>query len=338
MSRIIDHKELLFPVLERPIFTCAQEQGGAIPIPGRKAILDANTLGVLGVVGRDYHLVSNRKACEYARKCASAVFPETVEEEWEIFGADAPQSRTYCHIDLKHKTGKLDFDYVMVGTREEVPDTYGPYIRVTNSYNGRRALKFTIGCYRKVCKNGMTAPGEVISFSYSHTRGDIGPKIRFVVDHESVRKMRQDFKDAFETLRRQEVERKDAKDLVKVVLAITMPAKAEDKDDGRLFNAFQSDWFRLDGYIDSLIAKYADRLGENAYSVLQAATDLASHPLENSCLRKDKHGLQRLAGEWLVDFRRQCAAPGFDLGEYLKRSSHAHVDRTRSGRYSATTE
>ena len=52
---------------------------------------------------------------------------------------------------------------------------------------------------------------------------------------------------------------------MKVVLAITMPAKAEAKDDGRFFNAIQSDWFRLDGYIDSLVAKYADRLGENAY-------------------------------------------------------------------------
>ena len=208
MSRIIDNHELLFPVVKEPIFAYHPRGGEKIRIPGRMAVLNANTMDVLGVVGRDYHLVSNRKAIEYARKCASAVFEGTVEEEWEVLGADAPQSRTYCHIDLKHKTGKLDFDYVMVGTREEVPDTYGPYIRVTNSYNGRRALKFAIGYYRKVCKNGMTAPGEVISFSFSHTRDDIGSKIRFVVDHESVRKMQKDFKDAFEALRRQQVERK----------------------------------------------------------------------------------------------------------------------------------
>ncbi|MDE0175191.1 MAG: DUF932 domain-containing protein [Defluviicoccus sp.] len=332
MPRITNVEELFFPVETQPIFTrpAGSHLGMEIPISNRMAILNGRTNEVLGVVSKDYRLVTNREACDYARKCAQAVFEDTTEDEWEIFAVDAPPSATYCHVDLRHRTGKLDFGYVMVGTREDVPDNYGPYIRVTNSYNAQRALRFTIGCYRKVCANGMTAPGDIISFSFAHTRDKIQSDITFVVDHDRVRKMQQEFKAAFDGLRRYEFARKHGRKLVQTILAIRRPRNAIEEESN--FNAFQSDWFRLEGYIDSLYGKYADRLGDNAYSALQAATELASHPLENLCLRKDKNTLQRLAGEWMVDFQRQCAEQAFDLSEYLGRSTHTHETLATSGR------
>ena len=308
-----------------------------IPISNRLAVVNVRSNEVLGVVGRDYRLVTNHEACTHARKCARAVFPNTVEDEWEIFSADAPQSRIYCHIDLRHTTGNLDFGYVMVGIREEVPDTYGPYIRVTNSYNGQRALRFSIGCYRKVCENGLTAPGDIISFSFAHTRDNIQPEIDFVVDHERVKKMQQEFTAAFDVLRRYKFDRKYGKELVQAVLAIRMSLNAQEEENTQ-FNAFQRDWFRLDGYIDSLYTRYADRLGDNAYAALQAATELASHPIENLCLRKDKHTLQRLAGEWLVDFKGRCEETEFELSDYLKHSIHRHENHAISGRFTTPTE
>ena len=340
MPRITTPEELFFPVATQPIYTKQTDGGGLeseIPISNRLAVVNVRTSQVLGVVGRDYRLVTNHEACTYARKCAKVVFQDTTEDEWEIFAADAPQSGIYCHIDLRHKTGKLDFGYVMVGTREEVPDAYGPYIRVTNSYNAQRALRFTIGCYRKVCANGLTARGDIISFSFAHTRDNIQLEIDFVVDHERVRKMQQEFKAAFDVLRRYKFDRKYGKELVQAVLAIRMPLNAKEVENTP-FNAFQRDWFRLDGYVDSLYTKYADRLGDNTYAALQAATELASHPIENLCLRKDKHMLQRLAGEWLVDFKCQCEEPEFELSDYLKRSIQGHEARAISGRFTTPTE
>ncbi|MYA59588.1 MAG: DUF945 domain-containing protein [Chloroflexi bacterium] len=339
MPRITDHEELYFPVATQPIYTRSGDVGSGreIPISGRLAVVNVSTREVLGVVGRDYLLVTNFEACAYARKCAQAVFQDTTEDEWEVFSADAPQSGTYCHIDLRYKTGKLDFGYVMVGKREEVPDAYGPYIRVTNSYNARRALRFTTGCYRKVCENGLTAPGDLISFSFAHTRDKIQSEIAFVVNHGRVRRMQKEFKDSFDALRRYGLEREHGKGLVQAALAIRMPLNARAEEDTP-FNAFQRDWYRLDGYVDSLYTKYADNLGDNAYAALQAATELASHPIENLCLRKDKHTLQRLAGEWLVDFRRRSQEENFSLTEYLANVTHAHEANATSGRFANATE
>ena len=193
------------------------------------------------------------------------------------------------------------------------------------------------GSGQKVCANGMTARGDIISFSFAHTRDKIQSEIDFVVNQKRVRNMQQEFKSAFDALRRFEFDRKHGKGLVQAVLAIRMPLNARE-DENTPFNAFQRDWFRLDGYVSSLYTKYADKLGDNAYAALQAATELASHPIENLCLRKDKDTLQRLAGEWLVDFKGQCEEPEFELSDYLGRSTHAHEAHAVSGRFTTPTE
>ena len=355
MPRITEYRDLFFPVETRPIFTKIHDDWTKkeLEIPNRKAVLNCRTNAVLGVVSKGYRLVTNQEACDYARLCARAVFEDTTEDEWDVSAVDAPESAIYCHMDLTHKTGKLDFDYVMVGTRKDVPDAYGPYIRVTNSYNGKRALVFTIGYYRKVCANGMTAPGKIISFSFPHTYSEIQSTIKFVVNHDRVRRMKRDFSEAFDGLRRYSLDEDYGKELVQSILAIRIPKNAREEKESEQkepeekepkesserhdlsMNAFQSDWQRLESHIECLYRKYATELGNNAYSALQAATDLASHPIENLCLRKDKNTLQRLAGEWMVDFRRECGDPSFDLSRYLARPTHSHERRVTSRRFGA---
>ena len=85
---------------------------------------------MLGIVSRDYRLVSNREAIDMAHKCCHTVFPETEPGEWEVRTIDAPSTAAYCHIDFVHNSTALDFTFV---PPDERPDVFGPFIRVTNS-------------------------------------------------------------------------------------------------------------------------------------------------------------------------------------------------------------
>ncbi len=136
------------------------------------------------VVGRDYHVVTNQQALEWAFDCCRAVFPKTTAGEWEVSATDAPATAGHCRIDLVHRTAALDFGDVKPGKR---PDVFGPFIRVTNSYNGPRALAFDIGFHRKVCSNGLIAPDTIIQFKFSHQRQDVGAGIRFEVAHDRLK-------------------------------------------------------------------------------------------------------------------------------------------------------
>jgi hypothetical protein len=64
--------------------------------------------------------------------------------------------------------------------------------------------------------------------------------------------------------------------------------------------------------------RYFRELGPNAYAVLNVLTDFASHPPENSRMRRDRPTLQRMAGRWLREFRDASKVPGFAMAEHIK--------------------
>jgi hypothetical protein len=119
-------------------------------------------------------LVTNHEALKFGVQCCQAVFPETHPGEWAVTAVDAPGTGGHCLIDFTHNSSALDFNF-----SPEQPDIFGPLIRVTNSYNGLRALAFDVGFFRKICSNGMIAPESIIRFKYTHQRHEIGDSIRF---------------------------------------------------------------------------------------------------------------------------------------------------------------
>ena len=328
MARIVDHKQLYFPVELQPIYTITEDGFKRIKVPGKLAVVNSNDGNVISVVSKEYRLVSNEEAVKFARHCAEVVFEGTHESEWEVFAADAPKSQGHCHLDLRHRTGNLDFNYVMVGKREVVPEAYGPYIRVTNSYNTTRALTFTIGCYRKICENGVTDPETVITFSFPHTNSNIKEKINFRVDQRRVRQMQQKFTEAFDSLRKFKIDRDLGAKLVHYILAIKQPDLNE--DDKRMSTiSRQRDWYKLESHIKTRYDTYAKSLGDTAYSALQAATELASNSFSSRFLYRDKASMQLLAGEWMLAFREDCKNPSFDIHGYLE-GKPTHVERAKS--------
>jgi hypothetical protein len=304
-------EEVLFPVEEHPVYVVVREESGERRLAARhnKAIVDIASHRLLGIVGRDYRLVTNQEALAWAYECCRCVFPDTDRAEWDVSATDGPSTGGYCRIDLVHRTAALNFGDVRPGER---PEAFGPFIRVTNSYNGLRALAFDIGFYRKVCRNGLIAPDTIVQFKFAHRR-HLRVGIRFEVARDRLAKLQTRMSEQFASLKKCRAPRTAFEPIVRTALMIrplesTRPG-TRDADE----------WASLSAHIHELCNRYAFELGETGYAVLNTVTDFASHPPHNRHLRRDRHSLQRLAGTWLTTFARECAQPGFAIDRHVGR-------------------
>lgn len=312
MPRLTKLDDVLFPVEEHPVFASVRENGSErrLAVPEKKAIVNGTSGRVLGIVSRGYRLVSNREALDMAHKCCQTVFPETKPAEWEASAVDAPSTAGYCHIDLVHKSAVLEFDFVQAAQR---PDVFGPFIRVTNSYNSLRALGFDIGFHRKICKNGLIIPDTIIRFSFAHLHRDIGQTVLFQVAKDKLVKFNNSFTDSLAGLRACDVKRPQFDPLLRNVLLLRPPQPLKPR------TREAEDWQKLSAHLDEISDRYATELGENAYAAFNAITEFASHPPGNCCVHRDRHSLQRLSGAWLTTFSAERRKPGFRFDAYLEK-------------------
>ncbi len=315
MPRLTDLNDVLFPVKAHPVFVSIKGPSGErrVAVPDKKAIVNCKTDRVLGIVSRDYRLVTNREALNWAHECCRTVFPETQPSEWKVKAADAPGTGGHCFIDLAHNSTALDFKDLPARDR---PEVYGPFIRVTNSYNRVRALAFDIGFYRKVCTNGLILPDSIIQFKFTHLRRDIGETIEFEVAQEKLAKFKTSFGNFLGALRGCVVPRNQFERLLWAVLSLQEP-----DDELEPESRAAEEWDALTAHVHELSDRYAGELGENAYAVFNAVTDFASHPPANRFVGRERHSLQRLAGSWLSEFSQECRKPDFVLGDYLDKAT-----------------
>jgi hypothetical protein len=319
MPRLTDLDDVLFPVAEHPVFSVFTSDGveRKIAVPAKKAIVHAKQNRVLGIVSRDYRLVTNEECLEMARLCCQTIFPETKPGEWETSGVDAPSTAGYCHIDLSHNSTALDFSFVPA---KERPEAFGPFIRVTNSYNGLRALGFDIGFFRKVCKNGMIVPDSIINFKFSHMRREIGETIRFEIARDRLSTFKAAFTSTLSGLRECALPLSQFEPVIMCALQLR-PPQSEDPSPREM-----ADWESLIDQVAEMSIRYADELGENAYATFNVITEFASRPPENLCVHRDRHSLQRLAGSWLTSFTAACRTPGFSISKYLDQIGRESVN------------
>ena len=313
-QRISDYRELLFPVRSVPVFAqfVAGDETSRLRVPGRKAILDCSTNRVLSIVSENYRIVTNRDALDYAHQCCAAAFPDIPSRAWRVATADAPATGGHCHIDLVESTSKLKFDSVSPGNR---PDTYGPFVRVTNSYNRTRALGFDIGFMRKVCSNGMIIPKSSVHFAFNHNTRNIGDRVRFEIKKGTFQGLRQRFLNFLEPLRQCHVPSFLLTPLALRALRVTEPRQPP----GRGREA----WEEINSRVDSLSRRYAGELGHNAYALTNVVSDIATRPADIGLRRRERNSLQRRAGEWLADFSSDCGRPAFDPYQYAMNLTEA---------------
>jgi hypothetical protein len=297
----------MFNVAMRPLLVSVDNR--QMPVRDSQAIVEMPSGRVVSVVGRGYRLVSHAEALGLAYDCARAAFPETKPSEWQVASVDAPSTGGTCFIDLAHNSAALDFTGLAANDK---PEVFGPFVRVTNSYNRTRALCFDIGYSRKVCKNGLILRSSLISFKMSHQRREIQEAVKFEIAHDKLAKQKQEFQAFLGRLQACPVPTTAIAGFASDVLGFQAPATHIPPTDTRWVA-----WSALAKVVAAASGRYEKELGANAYAVLNVVTELASRPPDNTLVRRDRHALQRRAGEWASDFSSKCIEDKFDLGQYL---------------------
>jgi hypothetical protein len=148
----IEPEDCFFDVEIVPLLAQTRTKEGILlplAVPRRLAIVATKSRTVVGVVGKDYHLFTNREAMELAERFAIEAFPDTAPSDWMFRAAHAPADRAWAAMDLFHRSCAVHFE---VGLPSE---DFTPYLRVTNSYDASRAVRLDVGFMRGICSNGM---------------------------------------------------------------------------------------------------------------------------------------------------------------------------------------
>ena len=300
-------QDLLFDVDQVPVEAVVETNGHTrrISIPGKKALVNKLTGLVLGVVSRDYRVVTNQEAVNLAQEVCEKAFPGLSSVEWEAKRAAAPRTLSYAHIDLVHKTHVLNY----MGTGVGATDPFTPFLRVTNSFNGARALRFDIGFMREHCSNGVIFEEEVATIKASHSKEALA-QLKIEITSRSLPLMWDEFSKFLISVRSIGMTTDQSTLALNTVLRLPVP-KSDDKP------ARKEDLNTLSADFATRLAGYRQELGPNAYAVFNTLTDIAARPPENPQFQKNRDTIEKRSGRWLKDLAGQSQLPGFDLNTWI---------------------
>jgi hypothetical protein len=307
MKPEISVQDLLFGVDQVPVEAVIGNNGHTrrITIPGKKALINQHSGQVLGVVSRDYRVVTNQEAVNLAREACGIAFPSISPMEWEAKRASAPRTLSYAHIDLMHRTHVLNYYDTAVGKN----DPFTPFLRVTNSFNGARALRFDIGFMRKHCSNGVIFEEEVATIRASHSEEALA-KLKVEIKSRSLPKMWEDFSQFLTRIR--SIKMDTAQSNLALNTVLRLPTSMPDDKPARAkgLTALSSDF-------STRLERYRQELGPNAYAVFNTLTDIAARLPESPHFQKNRDTIEKRSGRWLRDLASQSQAAGFDLNKWI---------------------
>lgn len=319
MNRNVELKDLLFSVSEAPVHATVTRGGveRRVAIPEKKALIHAVTGQVLGVVGRSYHVVTNQEAINLGLEVCKHVFPGVIATDWKPNRARAPKTLSFALIDLVHCTHVLN--YLGVGGKEE--DPYTPFIRVTNSFNRARALRFDFGFMRMHCTNGVVFEEEVATITASHDSASI-ESILVNARTRSMENLWQEFSGFLDLIKGVEMSREQSRAAIDAV--IHLPVLREPDSEVR-----RGDVQELEDDILGRVDGYRRELGGNAYAAFNSMTDIAARPPSLRCFQKDCNMIERQAGRWLRGLSKECMQAGFKLDKFNQEFSEGRLERPR---------
>jgi hypothetical protein len=334
MKTDVSVQDLLFGVAQVPVEAVIGTNGHTrrLTIPGKKALINQHTGQVLGVVSREYRVVTNQEAVDLAREACRVAFPGISPLEWEAKRASAPRTLSFAHIDLMHRTHVLNDYDTAVGK----DDPFTPFLRVTNSFNGARALRFDIGFMRKHCSNGVIFKEEVATIRASLSKEALD-QLKIEITSRTLPQMWDEFSKFLTTVRRFGMTPEQSALALNTVLHLP-EAKLSDKP------VRQEGLQALAVDLTSRLTSYRQELGPNAYAVLTRSrpaltspsgqqavvclearptsrlntlTGIAARPPENPQFQKTRDTIEKRSGRWLKELARQSQATGFDLNAWI---------------------
>jgi hypothetical protein len=305
----MDPAEAFFPVALKPVFIEATGQEGDLfnasayqALPRHQAVVDIDGGNVFAVVTEDYHLVTNQQAYELAAEAMQSVFDFTKLEDMQCLNVTMPKSRSFCHIDLIHKGS--DFE-------AWANERWVPFVRITNSYNRTRRLRFEIGFCRWICLNGVIFGGKSVEISFAHTKQLQDGMRRWQENLGDIKALEQLFIGKLRNLQRFHVPACWMLPLACKVFDVRLPSdtpiKPRRADELRQFRQAIAD----------LSSDYFMKMGEQGYAVLNVLTDYASRPVGVISPETMMDGFQHKAGDWINDFAQQIEQREFTFETYL---------------------
>lgn len=309
-ERNTDLGSALFPVEKRRIFLLSttteqlsiQDLSGLglqySEIPQFVAIVDVERNHVFSIVSENYRLVTNQEAVELGEKCFCTVFSEKTAGGMSVYNII-----TFCHIDFMHEIRAVE---------PWQNDRWFPFLRVTNSYNRTKPLRFDLGFCREICANGIIFGERSISFSYLHLHDDVGRAIEFDIDFTELKELEKDFVEKLYNLKRFYVPEQAMLPLLCNVLNI----KIDKNDFKRKQRLKQIIEFR--DYVNSLTEKYFSEIGQNGYAALSVITEFSTRPKLFISSESMVDPLQKRTGDWISVFINKMQDPSFQIERYLE--------------------
>jgi hypothetical protein len=305
--KVVDIESAYFPVERRPLFVEDETSlDNYSPLKTHFAVMDIEQDHVFSVVTKNYDLVTNKDAVESSRELLSRVFNNIKFDEMQCFNIIMPQTRSFCHIDFIHQ--KSDF------TVWE-NDSWTPFIRITNSYNKTKLLKYEIGFCRWICKNGMVFGDRSIEFSYAHSKGAKENIAKMADNFGKINKLEKDFISKLKSIKEVVFDKNLIFPLVLKVFDINCDVTNGDLKSrfGRVQRLNQ-----IKTHIEKLAKRYFDECGENGYAALNVLTDFATRPEGVISPTSNINSYQSNCAKWLDEFTKNIKSNSFNLNEYLK--------------------
>ena len=298
MSRNTNISEILFPVECKPVYLENQRN----PIHGFKAITAAipdKGEVTFSVVSNNYELISNADALEMGKTIHKKLFPDATSNSFEIFNIISPDTKSFCQIDI------IDKNYALNIWEKEV---YLPFIRIQNSYNRTRILKFDIGFCRKLCDNGVIFEQGTVSVNFRHTKTSFKGMDINKIDVSHLKNLEEDFIKKANKSTKIKIPGKYFIPLAAKVLNRNFNLKEKNKQKRQLILEKLNEFIlQIELYSDRYIN--TENMGETAYAFFNVITDYASN---NDKLQANAiNGLQSSCGNWLNLIESKVSEPKF---------------------------
>lgn len=308
-------RDWFFTIEEAPVLATVTRNGEArnVTVPHKKALVAADTGHIVGIVGAGYKVFTNEQAVTLCHNFCLEAFPDTTPAEWTFVEGHGPGTRSWAAMDIHHRAHAMN----LWGNEGGASETFTPFVRITNSYNGTRALRIDVGFLREHCSNGVIFEQEAATLTVPHTRQGIH-SLKVARPFAGMSALREEFSKTLAAVRAVAITPADATQLVRQVTGWPqLPEKPK---------PWESDeQAKLDADLETRLHGYFHELGENAYAAFNTMTDIASRPPQSPRFRRDRPTLERRAGAWLRDFRVAASLPGFSVALHLDSLSKSNA-------------